>query len=242
MPIQTAKLVVSDKVLTIKTLNWGVVNAVLLFIYYLSLIQKIEDEDLTFYSVAWSLSILLPLLLLKISIEYQRKMVNLCNVVSILHIVACFLRAAISLCDIYEVGDICGECLCGTNTTCIITANNTVFEIDQSRCQDILLEAMFSVCINIFMVGATLQIINGLKSIITSKKMTTVVVNNMDVPDIEENRYIPPYIPPDLEEKSQIPSENVIPIENVQVVINDEMDDEINEENVEGIAVALQSI
>ena len=72
--------------------------------------------------------------------------------------------------------------------------------------------------------------------------MTTVVVNNMDVPDIEDNRYIPPYIPPDLEEKSQIPSENVIPIENVQVVINDEMDDEINEENVEGIAVGIQTI
>ena len=73
--------------------------------------------------------------------------------------------------------------------------------------------------------------------IITSKKMTTVVVNNMDVPDIEENRYIPP----DLEEKSQVPSQNVIPIENVQVVVNDEMDDNINEENVEGIAVALRS-
>jgi len=238
MQIQTAKIVVSDKVLTIKTLNWGVVNAVLLFIYYLSLIQKVNDEDLTFYSVAWSLSIFLPLILLKFSIEYQRKMVNLCNVVSILHIGACFLRAALSMCDIYQVGDICGDCLCGTNKTCIITENSTVFEIDQSRCQDILLEAMFSVCINLFMVGATLRIINGLNSIVTSKKMTTVVVNNMDVPDIEENRYIPP----DLEEKSQVPSENVIPIENVQVVTNDEMDDKTNEANVEGIAVALQSI
>jgi hypothetical protein len=165
-------------------------------------------------------------------------MVNLCNVVSILHIGACFLRAALSMCDIYQVGDICGDCLCGTNKTCIITENSTVFEIDQSRCQDILLEAMFSVCINLFMVGATLRIINGLNSIVTSKKMTTVVVNNMDVPDIEENRYIPP----DLEEKSQVPSENVIPIENVQVVTNDEMDDKTNEANVEGIAVALQSI
>jgi hypothetical protein len=90
------------------------------------------------------------------------------------------------------------------------------------------------------MVIATVQVVNGLKSIITSKKMTTVVVNNMDVPDIEENRYIPP----DLEEKSQVPSENVIPIENVQVVINDEMgdNDEMDDEINEGIAVALRSI
>ena len=154
-------------------------------------------------------------------------MVTLCNVVNCFHIVACFLRAALSMCDIYKVGDICGDCLCGTNTTCIINEHNTVVEIDQSYCQDILLEEIFTVCINLLMVGATLRIINGLKSIITSKKMTTVVVNNMDVPDIEDNRYIPPYIPPDLEEKSQIPSENVIPIENVQVVINDEMDDEM---------------
>ena len=238
MQIQTAKIVVSDKVLTIKTLNWGVINAVLLFVYYLSLVQKIEDEDLVYYSVAWSFSIFLPLLLLKISIGHQRKMVNLCNVVSIFHIVACLVRTAISLCSIYEVGDICGECLCGTNTTCLISENNTVFEIDQSYCQDILLEAMFSAFLNLFMVIATVQVVNGLKSIITSKKMTTVVVNNMDVPDIEENRYIPP----DLEEKSQVPSENVIPIENVQVVINDEMDDEMDDEINEGIAVALQSI
>lgn len=232
----SAKLV-NLKTQHIKTMNWGVINAVLLFVCYLSLLQQVKDEDLTYFTVVSLFCIFLPLFLLKFSLRYQR-MANLCNVVSIFHIISCFLRAAFSMCSIYEVGDICGDCLCGTNKTCFISNNNTVFEIDQSDCQDVLLEAIFSVCLNLLMIGATLQIIKGLNSIVASGKLTTVTVNNMEVPDIEmdvpyteevDNRYVPPH----LEEKSNIPSEII--------QIDEEMTHEENEEGIaEGIAVGIK--
>jgi hypothetical protein len=228
MEIQSAKIIIDDKTLTIRTLNWGLINVVLVSICCMANAQQIETKDIPYETMHGVFSVLVPLFLLKFSLKYQKRgLVILYNMVSYFHIFACFVRIMI---DIYSVNDICGDCLCSQNKTCFINVNTTVIEIEQTYCQDLLLEAIFFVVLNLFMIITTLQCLNGLNSIIKTKQLTTVVVKNLDVPDLEENEYIPP----SFEEKNQIPL--ALPEDEVIETIN-----EANEDQGFAVGISVES-
>jgi hypothetical protein len=216
-----------EKTQSIKTANWGVINSVLVSIYLLANSQNINEVDYVYQTVIAFVYVLFPLFLLKFSIQYrQRFIVIIYKLLSLCHVLSCFLRAFVFMAVIYESNTICGHCLSSTNTTCMINYNKTIVEIDRVDCQDLLLNNMFFIFINLFMIVATLQTLNGLKLIIKNKQLPNVIAKNMDVPDIEhisdleENKYVPP----------QNLKEKVISSEIIQ--INEEIEEENEERTI----------
>ena len=211
MSIQSAKVIVSGKNQKIITWNWGLINAVLTAIILIAVANKEggEVEDSTSYSILAVLSVFIPLLLLKISLG-NTKMVRMFNVWSYCRILICIMQAAMSMYFIFDVTELCGDCLCSRNATCISFQNNTNIELEQTYCQDMLLEGVFFLLMYLLMIMVTIKTIKCLQQATADQLLTTVVMNDNEVPpiEVEEGNC---YKPPLFEEKSQIPSQNQSP-------------------------------
>jgi len=232
-----------EKTQSIKTVNWGVINSILVSIYLLANSQNTNEVDYVYQTVIAFVYVLFPLILLKFSIQYRQIfIVILYKLLSFCHILSCFLRAIFFMTVIYESNTICGDCIYSTNTTCIINYNKTIVEIDRVDCQDLLFggaegqgpQNMFFIFINLFMIITTFQTLNGLKLIMKNKQLPNVIAKNMDVPniehmtDLEENKYVPPI--------NTFPQKKVISSEIIK--ISEEIREEENEEG-EGISLGI---
>jgi hypothetical protein len=91
-----------EKTQSIKTANWGVINSVLVSIYLLANSQNINEVDYVYQTVIAFVYVLFPLFLLKFSIQYrQRFIVIIYKLLSLCHVLSCFLRAFVFMAVIY---------------------------------------------------------------------------------------------------------------------------------------------
>lgn len=204
MSITTAKLVLSEKNNLILAQNWGVITAVLTIIYFYTISTKIEDSDMVGFTLFSILSVILPLVLLLCCLKTtSTALTSLYIFLSYFNIVTYVLQCMYAIDTAARIGEICHDCFCNNNQTCILVENETlVFEINREDCQSQMLTHVFFILLYIAMISSTMQTVYRLKIVRRRTLAPTInITKDTTVPDIEENRYIPP----EIEHKSNIP-------------------------------------
>jgi len=204
MSITTAKLVLSEKNNFILAQSWGYTTAVLSIIYFYTVSADVLQEDMVFFILFSILSVILPFALLQCCLKSKHNsLVSLYLFLSYFNIVTYVLQCMYAIATATDIGDICHDCFCSNNQTCVLVDNNnSVFEVNREDCQNQMLSTLFFILIFIAMIVSTMQTVYRLKIVIHRSQTPIIsIVTDPTVPDIEENRYIPP----EIEHKSNVP-------------------------------------